>query len=98
MGKLGKAIAVSFDDPETCQGPRWDVPLDDRLVLDAVACHYYRVGRADLADAAALPPGWEELIDPAGVPYYFHQASGETTWDRPVERLPPAAVLSAFVS
>ena len=33
--KLGKAIAVSFDDPETCQGPRWDVPLDDRLVLDA---------------------------------------------------------------
>ena len=53
MGKLGKAIAVSFDDPETCQGPRWDVPLDDRLVLDAVACHYYRVGRADLADAAA---------------------------------------------
>ena len=53
MGKLGKAIAVSFDDPETCQGPRWDVPLDDRLVLDAVACHYYRTGRADLADAAA---------------------------------------------
>ena len=29
------------------------MPLDDRLVLDAVACHYYRVGRADLADAAA---------------------------------------------
>ena len=53
MGKLGKAIAVSFDDPETCQGPRWDVPLDDRLVLDAVACHYYRTGRADLANAAA---------------------------------------------
>lgn len=53
MGKLGKAIAVSFDDPETCQGPRWDVPLDDRLVLDAVACHYYRTGKADLADAAA---------------------------------------------
>lgn len=53
MGKLGKAIAVSFDDPETCQGPRWDVLLDDRLVLDAVACHYYRVGRADLADALA---------------------------------------------
>ena len=53
------------------------------------------VHRALAADAAALPPGWEELIDPAGVPYYFHQASGETTWDRPVERLPPAAVLSA---
>ena len=29
------------------------------------------------------------------MPYYFHQATGETTWDRPVERLPPAAVLSA---
>ena len=53
------------------------------------------VHRALAADAAALPPGWEELIDPAGVPYYFHLASGETTWDRPVERLPPAAVLSA---
>ena len=52
VGKLGKAIALSFDDPKTSQGPRWNVPLDDASVLDVVACHYYREGKADSADAA----------------------------------------------
>lgn len=31
-----------------------------------------------------LPVGWEETKDPAsGKTYYFHRASGRTTWDRP---------------
>ena len=59
VGKLGKAIALSFDDPKTSQGPRWDVPLDDALVLDVVACHYHREGKADSADAALRARGAE---------------------------------------
>jgi hypothetical protein len=32
-----------------------------------------------------LPPGWVEYMDASsGMPYYFHEADGITTWDRPV--------------
>ncbi len=32
----------------------------------------------------SLPPGWTQLTDPSsGDIYYFNEASGESTWDRP---------------
>ena len=32
-----------------------------------------------------LPPGWIEYFDPSsGLPYYFNEKDGTTTWDRPV--------------
>ena len=32
-----------------------------------------------------LPDGWEEFRDPATKqPYYFHRASGQKAWERPV--------------
>jgi serine/threonine protein kinase len=34
--------------------------------------------------AAPLPPGWVMCTDPSsGRPYYWHEASGTTTWERP---------------
>ena len=33
---------------------------------------------------SALPPGWEEVVDPgSGKTYYVNEATNETTWDRP---------------
>jgi len=38
----------------------------------------------------ALAPGWEEMTDPSsGKPYYYNSQSGETTWDKPGEQVPP---------
>ena len=32
-----------------------------------------------------LRPGWTEYVDgQTGDTYYFHQATGETSWDRPI--------------
>ena len=37
-----------------------------------------------------LPPGWEAFEDTDGTPYFHHEASGETTFDRPeMAELPP---------
>jgi eukaryotic-like serine/threonine-protein kinase len=34
--------------------------------------------------ASRLPPGWRMLTDPdSGNPYYWHEASGTTAWERP---------------
>ena len=33
-----------------------------------------------------LPPGWVEVEDDAGRIYFFHERSGETTWNRPRDR------------
>jgi hypothetical protein len=42
-----------------------------------------------------LPGGWVEIFDPdSGLPYYFHETTNETSWDRPTKRLsdvPPPA-------
>ena len=55
VGKLGKALEFSFDGTfAASQGPEWEVAVDEKLICDAVACHYYREGRADLADAVRL--------------------------------------------
>ena len=37
------------------------------------------------APAPPLPPGWVDVADPdgSGDDYYWNQATGETTWDRP---------------
>ena len=36
-----------------------------------------------------LPPGWEELIDPSsGRKYYYNQAEGTASWERPVNESP----------
>jgi hypothetical protein len=36
------------------------------------------------ADGCPLPAGWVELVDPGTqVPYYFHEATQEVTWERP---------------
>jgi hypothetical protein len=46
------------------------------------------------AGGSALPPDWTEQVDPSsGETYYFNQASGESTWDRPAkaEAAAPAA-------
>ena len=32
----------------------------------------------------ALPPGWTAVKDKQGDEYYWHQSSGQVTWDRPV--------------
>ena len=41
-------------------------------------------GWAAIPAGAALPPGWEELIDDdSGDTYYHHIASGATSWERP---------------
>lgn len=47
--------------------------------------------------ASALPPGWVETTDPdSGGVYYFHSLTGETSWERPADRLSstPGAVAS----
>ena len=31
-----------------------------------------------------LPPGWDEAVDESGETYYYHEVSGETTWEMPV--------------
>ncbi len=34
--------------------------------------------------SSPLPPGWIELMDDSsGLPYYYHEETNETTWDRP---------------
>lgn len=39
---------------------------------------------AETENSTPLPPGWIELMDDAsGVPYYYHEETNETTWDRP---------------
>ena len=41
-------------------------------------------GWAAIPAGAALPPGWEELIDDdSGDTYYHHIVSGATSWERP---------------
>jgi len=49
-----------------------------------------------MAEAPALPEGWVERVSRKreGVKYYFHEATGETTWERPTQAR-PAPKLSA---
>ena len=43
-----------------------------------------------------LPAGWVELIDPStGSPYYLHESTNETTWDRPTTAAEEDAGVSA---
>jgi hypothetical protein len=44
--------------------------------------------RRALANAPppTLPPGWAEATADDGQVYYFHEQSGETSWDFPTER------------
>lgn len=36
-------------------------------------------------EAISLPRGWEKLLDPdSGEPYYYNEATGETSWDPPM--------------
>ncbi len=35
------------------------------------------------ASIAALPAGWEAFTTEDGVPYYYHAASGVSSWDPP---------------
>ena len=30
-----------------------------------------------------LPPGWEQLADTDGTPYYYHEGTETTSWDHP---------------
>ena len=51
------------------------------------------------SDEAALPDGWEEVHDDeTGANFYYNEATGESTWDRPVlKRLQAlAATVAAF--
>ena len=52
VGKLGKAIDTSFPPGfEPAQGPEWRRALDDALVFDAVAEHFFREGAPSLGEA-----------------------------------------------
>lgn len=45
-------------------------------------------GDDDGGDDDDLPEGWFAVTDPgSGDPYYVHEESGETTWDRPTGRV-----------
>ena len=46
------------------------------------------------AGLSALPPHWEERIDPAsGKPFYLNHATKVTTWDRPQAQVTPPVPL-----
>jgi hypothetical protein len=48
------------------------------------------------AGGSALPPDWTEQVDPSsGETYYFNQASGESTWDRPAKAKAAAPATAA---
>ena len=48
------------------------------------------------AGGSALPPDWTEQVDPSsGETYYFNQASGESTWDRPAQAKAAAPATAA---
>ncbi len=52
VGKLGKAIDTSSPPGfEPAQGPEWRRALDDALVFDAVAEHFFREGAPSLGEA-----------------------------------------------
>jgi len=52
----------------------------------ALPCHHGRVTppRCQTSD---LPPGWKVVVDEAsGKTYYYNSASGETQWQKPIQR------------
>jgi len=38
----------------------------------------------------ALPPGWMQVTDPTGAPYYWHEKLNKTQWERPLDTPPPS--------
>jgi hypothetical protein len=55
---------------------------------------------AAAAAAGALPPGWQEAVDPTyNHPYYFNVTTGERSWTRPgVSPAPAAAAATVAVT
>mmetsp|Transcript_63853 Transcript_63853/g.170796 ORF Transcript_63853/g.170796 Transcript_63853/m.170796 type:complete len:164 (-) Transcript_63853:126-617(-) len=56
-------------------------------------------GVAATGGIVALPPGWEQVTDPAtGNPYYCNRATGESSWTVPVAAAAPAALPPALAA
>jgi hypothetical protein len=59
------------------------------VVLFYVYCNYCRGGGSGGGSGGGkagtgLPPGWEEVYDPASGAYYYEHTSGVTQWEPPV--------------
>jgi hypothetical protein len=63
---------------ETLDPPREGLPNDDSKPVNAESLEAN-------PSSVMLPPGWVKLIDESnGVPYYFHEVDGISTWDHPM--------------
>ena len=72
------------DHHELDDSPQLSVSVDESPTTTPDTSDNPDANNGDVAEPSALPDGWQELVEESsGMTYYFHEADGITTWDRP---------------